>query len=463
MRRMWRWGGLALLAGLIVAAVLFRPDRAIRVATGLSSQILCNAVFVSGLDPDAVFAETVEPLASIAGPAISFTVDRTRGEVSSAVAGLLRSTAIYHPGYGCRLAHEGDIALPALQATMPSPSETAFTTSDPAVTAALDTLFAEVPGETPRHVKAVIAVKDGRIVAERYAPGYGPDQPLPSFSVAKSVTNALAGTLVRDGALSLTAPAPISAWQAASDPRGAITLEHLLRMTSGLAMAQDGSGFDPASRMIYTAGDMAAVAAASSPAAPPGTVFAYTDCSTLLVSALVRQIVGGPEAVVAFARRELFAPIGIRRMTLEFDGAGTQVGAIGMSAPARDWARFGQLYLDDGIAPDGRRILPEGWVAMSRAPTLGSLYGAGFWTTEGDGAEAKSIIARGMPPGTFFASGNLGQRIYIVPSERLVVVRLGVSFGERNGLDADLAFMNAVIARSHDPELPAGPMLTGEP
>lgn len=142
------------------------------------------------------------------------------------------------------------------------------------------------------------------------------------------------------------------------------------------------------------------------------------------------------------------------------DGAGTQVGAIGMSAPARDWARFGQLYLDDGVAPGGARILPEGWVAMSRTPTLGSLYGAGFWTTAGDGEDAQRLVARGMPKGAFFASGNLGQRIYIVPSERLVLVRLGVSFGERNGLDADLDFMNAVIARSHDPAVAAGPPLT---
>lgn len=459
MRRGWRWAVLIVVAGLAIAALVFRPDRALKVATGLSSQILCNAVFVSGLDPETVFAETVRPLASIAGPLISTTVDRERGEVSSAIFGLLRSTATFREGYGCRLVHEGDASLPSLPPQPPAPSEAAFTTTDPGLITALDTLFAESPGETPRYVKAVLAVKDGRVIAERYAPGYGPNQPLPSFSVAKSVTNALAGILVREGRLSLSAPTPIPAWQGAEDPRRTITLEHLLRMTSGLDMAQDGSGFDAASQMVYTAGDMAAVAAASSPAHAPGTVFAYTDCSTLLVSALIRQAVGEPDALVAFAALELFAPLGIRRMTMEFDGAGTQVGAIGMSATARDWARLGQLYLDDGIAADGRRILPEGWVAMTRTPTLGSLYGAGFWTTLGEGEDAKGVVARGMPPGTFFASGNLGQRIYIVPSENLVLVRLGVSFGERNGLDADLTFLNAVIARSHDPALPIGPSL----
>jgi CubicO group peptidase (beta-lactamase class C family) len=129
-----------------------------------------------------------------------------------------------------------------------------------------------------------------------------------------------------------------------------------------------------------------------------------------------------------FAHRELFDPLGMRNVTLEFDAAGTPVGSTHMWATARDWTRFGALYLNDGVA-GGRRILPEGWVRFSASPTPGATlgYGAGFFTNIGDSDFAKRRVRGGMPPGSFFASGTLGQRIVIAPAERLVVVRFGRS------------------------------------
>jgi hypothetical protein len=133
-------------------------------------------------------------------------------------------------------------------------------------------------------------------------------------------------------------------------------------------------------------------------------------------------------------------------VTMEFDGAGTFVGSTWVYAPARDFARFGELYLNDGVAADGRRILPAGWAAWSRTSTLGAPYGAGFWTVDGGSDLAKRMIAGGFPKDGFFASGNLGQRIYIVPSQRLVVARFGYSQGPSFGLDDDVALIKAVIA-----------------
>ena len=172
---------------------------------------------------------------------------------------------------------------------------------------------------------------------------------------------------------------------------------------------------------------MAAFAEAGSLGVPPGTAWDYTSANTLILSGIINRAIGGDQAAyLRFARNNLFAPVGMRRVTMEFDGAGTQVGSMAMLAPARDWARFGILFLNDGVAASGARVLPEGWVAYSRKSTLGSTYGAGFWTNDGPSTYALDRIKAGMPADAFFASGNRGQRIYIVPSERLIIVRLGM-------------------------------------
>jgi CubicO group peptidase (beta-lactamase class C family) len=198
-------------------------------------------------------------------------------------------------------------------------------------------------------------------------------------------------------------------------------------MTSGLAIAQTSTGFDPASRMLFTEPDMADFAAAAALRYPPGTGMRYSDASTEIVSRIVRNAVGGTGAdVQSFARRELFWPLGMRTVVMEEDSTGTPVGSTNFLASARDWARFGLLYLNDGTI-GGHRILPEGWVSYSRTSTLGTSYGAGFWTNAGTDGGARGRIRGGMPCDTFFASGVLGQRIYIIPSAALVIVRMAVT------------------------------------
>ncbi len=280
-----------------------------------------------------------------------------------------------------------------------------------------------------RGTKAVVVVHDGHVVAERYARGYGLDTPMLSWSMNKSVVNALVGILVRQGRLAVGAPAPVPAWRDPSDPRHAITVEQLMRMTSGLALDETNSGFDPASRMLFTEPDMAGFAQSAALAAPPGTRYHYSSPSTLILSRVIRDAVGGrAEDVRRFAERELFAPLGMRGVTLEFDATGTQVGSTYMYATARDWARFGLLYANDGVA-NGRRILPEGWVAYSASPTPGSRdgYAAGFFTNRGESEFGRLRVRGGMPADSFFASGTQGQRIVVAPVRRLVVVRLGRS------------------------------------
>jgi CubicO group peptidase (beta-lactamase class C family) len=425
--------------GLAAAVVVLRPDRAMRVATGLVSHTLCSEAFVAGLDPTQAVVEIFQTMPGIRRvlPLLRYQVDRTDRSVTVSLRGRFTSRAVARDGIGCRLEF-------AAMANVPIAPEPAATPAAPVAEIAgavvveptsqtlrgiLDRAFAEPPSGPRRGTKAVIVMHDGRIVAERYAPGYGIETPMLGWSATKSVTSALVGILVRQGKLTLTAPAPVSAWRNPSDPRHAITLEHLLRMTSGLALDETNSGFDPSSRMLFTQADMAAFAESALLSAAPGTRHHYSSPSTLILSRIVTDAVGGKaEDVRRLAETELFGPLGMRRVTLEFDAAGTPIGSSYMYATARDWARFGLLYANDGVA-GGRRILPEGWVDFSASPTPGSRdgYAAGFFTNRGPAEYSRVRVRGGMPADSFFASGTQGQRIVIAPAERLVVVRLGRS------------------------------------
>jgi CubicO group peptidase (beta-lactamase class C family) len=262
------------------------------------------------------------------------------------------------------------------------------------------------------------------VIAERYAKGVGIDTQLLGFSMTKSVINALIGIMTQQGLVSPSIPAPIPEWRAASDPRHVIEIEHLLRMTTGLALDETNSGFDPSNQMLYLHNDMAGFAAKAPLIAPPGTRWAYSSSTTQLLARIIRDAVGGPEQTLALAWRELFNPLGMREVTLEFDGTGTLQGSMYMLASARDWARFGLLYLNDGVL-GGKRILHEDWVDFSAAATLDTDYGAGFWTNRSEHQHAKGRVRLGIPRDAFFASGDQGQRVVIIPSQHIVVVRLG--------------------------------------
>ncbi|HWA62270.1 MAG TPA: serine hydrolase, partial [Caulobacteraceae bacterium] len=314
--------------------------------------------------------------------------------------------------------------------------------------------FAEPPKGPQRATKAVVVVKDGRVVAERYAPGYGPATPIQGWSMTKSVTNALVGVLVRQGRLDMNAPLRLAAWSKPGDGRAAITPDNLLRMASGLSAGQslysDWKGaFDLSSQMEFDQADMAAFAERARLVAPPGARWAYADANTLLLSRQVRDAAGGDAAhTLAFARRELFDKLGMKGAILEFDAAGTPIGSSHMWAPARDWARLGLLYLDDGVV-GGERILPEGWVDYAARQTPGSEaygYGAGWWTNRGRGVAVERRVRAGMPADSFMARGSLGQYIVVIPSERMVIVRMGLSFTPAGDLEAVERLTSEAIA-----------------
>lgn len=443
---------VAVVAGLTAWK---RPDRALHVATANVAQTLCADVFVSGLAPNRVFAENIAPQKGmhILLPHLRYAVDTVQQTVTAQWHDRFTSVATYYPGYGCALpTMTPDAATLQAAREVASPATTSAApviNTDLAVAEALAHAFAEPASGSLRHVHAIVVLHDGKIIAERYAAGFHPDTPQLGYSMSKSVVNALLGILVRQGKLDMHAPAPVPAWKTPDDPRHAITLDQLSRMTSGLDLTEDDSGFDPVSSMLFLQKDMAAYAAHARLRIPPGTQWEYTSGNTLILGGVLRDAVGGgAPGLIRFAHRELFDPLGMHHVLMEFDGAQTLVGSTRIYASARDWARFGQLYLDDGMLDD-RRILPEGWIAYVSKQTLDSIYGSGFWTNTGTEADGSHIIA-GMPGEAYFASGMNGQRIVIVPSRRLVIVRLGSTLDPPNfDMRGLVRLINEVSAAVH--------------
>lgn len=453
----WRTSAAVLLGSLLVAAaaVVLLNRQAMQIATGSVSSSLCAAPFVSGVDPDRVYAQEQRPLMASIAWAMRYTVDRRRREVRSSVLGLFPARTVYRQGLGCLVMH-GDGPVPEAaelpDARIPDGFGTAVAEpADPALRHALDLAFAEPDPARPRQTKAVVVLHDGQLIAERYAPGYGPQTPIWAHSVTKSIVNALIGILVRQGRLRLDQPAPIMAWSSPGNPHHAITVDQLLRMDSGLPFDETDGPVSPATHMWFREPDTAGYAAGVPLDHAPGTGWGYSNLGYALLSKLIGQATGGSAtSAERFARDELFGPLDMHHTVIETDQAGTLLGSGFGYASARDLARFGQLFLDDGVA-HGRRILPAGWVAYSRSQTLRTGYGAGFWTNlVNEGSVPVWDAPWGMPQlprDMFYARGAFGQYVIIVPSERLVVVRMGLSVaGGSTGVGDATA---AIIAALH--------------
>jgi CubicO group peptidase (beta-lactamase class C family) len=295
--------------------------------------------------------------------------------------------------------------------------------------------FTEPDPAKPRRTRAVIVVYDGRIVAERYAAGFTQETAQLGWSMTKSVTNALVGILVKEGKLRLHAPAPVPEWRSPGDPRAAITLDELLRMSSGLQFKENYENpRSDAVRMLLAEPDTGAYAAEKPLEVPPDSRWSYSSGTANIISRIVRQSVGGSLSdFTAFAHRALFDKVGMASAVIEPDPSGTFVGSSFMYATPRDWARFGLLYLNDGVWKN-EQILPEGWVKYSTRPTPKAPkgeYGAHFWLNAGRPGQREDRWMPKVPPDMYSLRGFEGQYVSIIPSKKLVIVRFGLSVGEK--------------------------------
>lgn len=310
--------------------------------------------------------------------------------------------------------------LPAQPATVPWPTEhwdrAEPAAADPARFVRLtDEMFELPPAKGVTY--ALLVIHKGQLCYERYDAGANPFYFQYSWSMAKSITQALTGILVEDGKLDLYGPAPVEEWQ--QDERRHITLDQLLRMSSGLAFQEDyvdGAASDVIPMLMYDGRhDTGAFAAGKPLQHPPGSFWSYSSGTTNIICRILRDTVGGgASGMLRFMNDRLFEPIGVRTATPKFDTSGTFIGSSFLLAIPQDFARFGLLYLRGGNW-DGRQILTRHWVDYARSPTIRTeedCYGAHWWMNPEN-------------PSQFYASGYDGQRVLCDPDRDLIIVRLG--------------------------------------
>ncbi|MFC4294016.1 serine hydrolase domain-containing protein [Novosphingobium tardum] len=348
-------------------------------------------------------------------------------------------------------------AAPASDSPL-SPAALAAVKADPGVgrerlARAVNRLFTD---PAMAETRAVIVMHGGRMVAERYAPGYTPQTRFVSWSMAKSITGVMIGMLIADGRLRLNESAPVPAWQRPGDPRGEITLKQLLQMRSGLNHTEAGDPIYSSDevRMLFRDGrdNMAAYAEAQPLEAEPGAKFEYSTATTVILADIAtRALVENPalaenpairrRAMDEFLRTRLFEPIGMHSMVPEYDRFGTLIGGSLIHGTARDWAKFGE-FLRAGGSVRGAQLIPRGWIDFMTHPSpRNAAYGAQIWLNHRPSKGAEGTLFPGHGPASLFSCvGHLGQYVIVSPRQDLVIVRLGkTNDGDRAPMVAGLA------------------------
>jgi CubicO group peptidase (beta-lactamase class C family) len=427
------------------------------------AKLLCSVLFITGrsleaaIEQDGAFVKPAEARRA----AHAARVDREARSVSLTLPNRVPRTAREFADQGCVIlprGHDDVFFTPRrLHSTLPDPARQPWPMGDllppTPLPADIDTTklaqAVEAAFEPPEALTAAFVVAwRGRIIAERYANGIDHTTRLPSWSMGKSLTATLVGQLVLDGTYDLWKPAPVAEWQGEGDPRRAIRIADLMRMSGGLRFVSSSDpDFDPARGYadhdyIYTGAiDTFRWAVTRPPQWPAGTVGRYRNSDPLVLNYLIRQAANARgEDYLAWPQRHLFDRLGMRRTVLETDPYGNFVLTGYDLGSARDWLRLGMLYLQDGVW-NGERLLPQGWVDFVRTPAPAwdePEYGGLFWLNR--------TGAWPVPEDAFYMSGAGGQVAIIIPTHDLVMVRLGHYKGEEFATQALARALQHVIS-----------------
>lgn len=426
-RRRWAFGGIFLL--LIVSAFLYALPL-LRTATGYSAKMLCSCIYVQN-HPGSIEEIQAEKLNfSILGSTEVAKLDKERG-VTASFFGLAKRKAVFVEGRGCVLISDENQSLPAtFEIPQPLISEVE---SDLAIkpdsismigvdtnqmATALDFGMERIPGGG---ALAIVVLKKGKVIAERYDDYVTPATPLLGWSMTKSLTAGLVGMRVGDGAIDPDKKPVFNRWAGTAeqpDLRAEIPLWNLLQMNSGLQWAEDYGTVTDATIMLYDKANMAGYVKKKPVDVPPGEDWKYSSGTTNLLMGLVRESFSDEQAFLTYLYDSLFLPIGANSFIIESDQSGLPVGSSYGWATARDWAKMGQLWLQNGQW-NGKEIIPADWVAKMRLPAAGSqnTYGGQIWL--------KGPKTPHLPDDAFAFQGFQGQRVYVLPTQEMVIVRLG--------------------------------------
>lgn len=417
---------------------------------GYAAKNLCSCVFVAGLDEERVRSEDLGffPI-SLASARVNY---ETRSS-SASLMGLGKREAIYRPGLGCVLINELDKSEWSGQSFQCeyTPSDTLlnwFELIDSVAVLderqqgkledAVERAFIEDDPEKQKNTRAVVVLHRGHLVAEKYANGITKDSRLLGWSMTKSLTSTMAGLLVRDEKWSLDTPLPIEDWKGTS--KEGITLKHALQMNTGLHFTEQYGKKSTANTMLWESDSMGDYSWNQVLEHEPGKVWYYSSGTTNIIAAVMKEYFESDDAYLTYLHREVFEKIGAYSFFIEPDASGAFVGSSFGWATARDWARAGQLYLNDG-SWNGEQILPKEWVDFVQVPVEGSdhSYGGQFWL---------SGRYPGLPADAYMMSGFHGQVVMIIPSQDLVIVRLGLTY--KTGDFDFVEFINDIVTAIGD-------------
>jgi CubicO group peptidase (beta-lactamase class C family) len=430
------------LATLIVAIIGFALylNSLLPIITGYAAKNLCSNVFISGRQQDSI--EAVDLNFSF----IKYTRNNVNTDEKSVTSHFLwgKSKAIYRPGFGVTLLR--DIPEETLRKSVyPAGGEPGYSQdtirwplgdilqkrSTGIDTLKLDEISRRLITDNAYNGNAFafMVIHKGIPVEEKYKPQFNRQTRFLSWSMAKSFINAMVGILVKEGRLDIKKPAGLEEWK--NDERSKITLNDLMQMQSGLKWNEDYGNRSDVTLMLHCESDMGNFALQRPVAFPAGKHWYYSSGATNIVSKLIRRQFSTDSAYYVFANNKLFNRIGMPDAVFETDPSGTRVGSSYLYATARDYARFGMLFENDGVF-NGERILPDDWVkyTTSAASASNGLYGSFFWLN-------RSKKYPSAPVDMFACDGHDGQHIYILPTQQLVVVILGYSPTSKGGMDTD--------------------------
>jgi CubicO group peptidase (beta-lactamase class C family) len=433
---------IAVCAGGVLYAVYY-CSQVFPIATGYGAKIMGSGVFISGRSEQDIKDQEMDftPL-NIA----TFRIDYKDSSVTCSLAGMASQKAIFRKGLGVTLVNglsENEIRAQRFNVpapvhgntdTIPWPMGDLIVNPYPscvdsqAVANAVQKAFNPKDTVPANHTRALIILYDGRIVSETYAPGYSRSTRLNGWSMTKSIIGALTGILTKEQNLRIDDPAPVPEWKDPKDPRHAITTRHLLQQTTGLDFEERYDGSSHANKMLFIEGDAAGYAASQAYNKKPGEDFRYSSGNTNILSRIIRQSVGDKQ-YHSFPFTRLFNKLGMFHTIIEPDASGTFIGSSFCYATARDWARFGLLYLNNGKY-NGEQVLPEDWVKQTVVPSTAAEqgeYGLQWWLNAGAKNHPGNRLYPELPVDMFFADGYEGQNVFVIPSHKLVVVRLGLT------------------------------------
>lgn len=422
---------LALLAPMLLGFSVTQLNSAVRVATGMGAKLACSGHYVSGFDA----ARNLDDLASYSPANRLLDLEYGNQRVTASLLGMGERSATFRPGLGCTLDIGDTTALDKVTAARAEdmaeeqakdwPAGSAAPDIDAQLQRTLDEMLTK-DNQAGLNTRALLVVRDGKLVAESYSDGVTANTQLLGWSMGKSLTAMMVGRLqALQPQLEVATPL-FPQW---SDERNLLTLEHLLQMSSGLDFDETYAPGSDATRMLFNAHSASDIALQSPLAHTPGEHFSYSSGTTnLLARWLYEQLGATPQANVDFFQQQILAPLGMDHTTFEMDASGVFVGSSYIYASARDWARLGLLMLNDGQW-NGERLLPEGWVSAASSPNQSEndpAYGYQFWLNHG----GETARFPELPEDSYFMLGNRKQVVMISPSTNTVVVRLGWSAGD---------------------------------